>query len=91
MANGKYHYIVETPHGTFERKSNKVYTHAVVSVGECFPIDPRVEQEWKRIKLCEYCGRSDLADKLHSKYKRGKTSWGIIFKGESEIYEVKKV
>lgn len=91
MAKPKYNYVVNTPYGTFKRSSNKVYTHAVVSVGECFPVDTRVEQIWKRLKLCEYCGRLDLAQKLNAKYKKGKTPWGPIFRGESHIYEVEQI
>ena len=71
-------YVAHSPVGTFTRRSQRTYTHAVVTANE--------SGSWTH---AEWCGRRDLAEKLANRYRGGRTSWGAPFVGRVYVVEAK--
>ena len=84
-------YKVETPYGTYTRKSKREYSHIVVFHGKILyltgPNKEKIENSDKdKIHtMAEFCGRYDLALKAIKKYDNSQ------YDGVCEMFEVAKV
>jgi hypothetical protein len=65
----KYHYVTETIIGTITRRSDRVYTHVVVGIGET--------ADGKQYHDCRYCGRPDLVKKQAASMAKEATRQGV--------------
>lgn len=76
----KYHYETETIIGTITRRSDRVYTHVVVGIGET--------AQGQQFHDLSYCGREDLAEKKAVSMSKQTTSLGERFFDAVFIYPI---